>query len=127
MSSRKSRRTAGCATSITKLLPLAAACFLFSGCFWVVVGAGAGEAGYIAGQKDRTAGETVNDQWIHTKITAKLSGEDKLKSRHIDVDVNKGVVTLKGVAYSAEERRLAVALAKDTKGVTQVVDKLTVP
>ncbi len=98
-----------------------------NGCFLFVVGAGAGEAGYVAGQKDKTAGEAMSDQWIFTKVSSKLSGEDKLKSRHISVAVDKGVVTLSGIAYSAQERALAVALAKDTDGVKSVVDKLTVP
>lgn len=91
------------------------------------MGAGAGEAGYIAGQKDKTAGETVSDQWIYTKVSTKIASEDKIKSRHISVAVDKGVVTLTGVAYTKDERRLAVALAKDTKGVARVVDKLSVP
>jgi len=41
--------------------------------------------------------------------------------------VNKGVVTLSGVAESEQDRRYAVALAKDTNSVTSVLDRLTVP
>ena len=39
---------------------------------------------------------------------------------------NTSVVTLSGIVESAAERERAVRLAKETKGVTSVVDKLEI-
>lgn len=88
---------------------------------------GAAEGGYVAGQKDRGAGETVSDQWIHAKVKAALLGEGRLRSGHINVDVDKSVVTLRGLAHTEEERRLALALARSIKGVKDVKDELKLP
>jgi hyperosmotically inducible protein len=52
--------------------------------------------------------------------------DDHVKARTIDVDTSGSVVTLTGVVQSNEERDRAVRLARDTDGVTRVVDKLVV-
>lgn len=99
------------------LLPL-------QGCFWLLVGGGA-EAGYVAGQK-KSAGETVGDQWIHAKVKSSLVAEPKVAARNINVDVDHGIVKLKGVVASQEERAAAVAVARAVQGVRKVIDKLHV-
>ena len=81
----------------------------------------------MAGQKDRSTGEVLSDQWIFTKVKAGLTGEKDLNAGKIEVSVSRGVVTLKGLARTPKERRLAVAIAKTTKGVKDVVDDLTLP
>jgi osmotically-inducible protein OsmY len=52
--------------------------------------------------------------------------DDSVKARGIDVDTSRTVVTLSGVVRSADERDRAVRLARETEGVTKVVDKLRV-
>jgi osmotically-inducible protein OsmY len=42
------------------------------------------------------------------------------------VDTAGSVVTLSGVVQSADERERAVRLARETEGVTQVIDRLEV-
>jgi osmotically-inducible protein OsmY len=49
-----------------------------------------------------------------------------VRARTIDVDTQDGIVTLTGEARSAEERDQALKLARDTVGVKNVIDKLTV-
>lgn len=98
-----------------------------SGCFWVAVGGGAAETGYVAGQKDRSTSEVVSDQWIFTKIKAAFMEEEGIKSRRIDVSVHKGVVTLEGLVMSDKERRAAVAVAAHVKGVKHVINKIDLP
>ena len=44
----------------------------------------------------------------------------------IDIDTVGGVVTLRGNVASADERQRAVRLARETDGVTSVVDQLTI-
>jgi osmotically-inducible protein OsmY len=41
-------------------------------------------------------GNTIDDAWIHTKITAKLMGNKNTPARKINVDVMNNVVTLRG-------------------------------
>ncbi len=68
----------------------------------------------------------INDAWITTKVKTNFVNEDLLKGSDINVDSNNHVVTLKGTVTSAAGRARAVALAKSTKGVTRVVDALTI-
>lgn len=71
-------------------------------------------------------GEAITDAWITTKVKAQFVGEDALEGSDINVDTNDHVVTLKGTVASAAGRSRAVAIAKATKGVTRVVDDLTI-
>jgi osmotically-inducible protein OsmY len=52
--------------------------------------------------------------------------DDHVKARTINVDTSGSVATLSGVVTSADERKRAVQLARDTEGITRVVDKLEV-
>lgn len=63
---------------------------------------------------------------ITAKIKAKMALDDRVKAARIDVDTAGSVVTLSGRVASDAERARAVQLARDTDGVTSVVDKLTV-
>ena len=73
-----------------------------------------------------TAGEAITDAWITTKIKADFVNEDTLKGSDINVDTNNHVVTLKGTVASAAGKARAAAIAKTTKGVTSVVNNLTI-
>ena len=63
---------------------------------------------------------------ITAKIKAKMALDDRVKAANIDVDTAGSVVTLTGRVATDEERRRAVQLARDTDGVTSVVDRLAV-
>jgi len=63
---------------------------------------------------------------VTAKIKSKMALDDLVKARSIDVTTTKGIVTLRGTVSSAAEHDRAVQLAKETTGVTTVVDKLTV-
>lgn len=71
-------------------------------------------------------GEKISDAWITTKVNWFFVGEDTLKGSRIDVDTKNNVVTLSGTVTSQAGRTRAVALAKQTEGVKEVVDRLTV-
>jgi osmotically-inducible protein OsmY len=66
------------------------------------------------------------DAWITTKIQSKLVGDRDIHARDINVSTHDGVVTLKGHVLNEPLRQLAVTLAKNTDGVTQVVNQLDV-
>ena len=70
------------------------------------------------------ARDRFNDAWITTKIESKLVGDSDIKARDIGVSTQDGVVTLKGHVLNEPLRQLAETLAKNTDGVTQVVNQL---
>ena len=75
-----------------------------------------------AGSSDRKhPGAFVKDSAITVKIKAKLA-EDKISSlAHIKVDTDaKGAVVLGGTAKTQEQADKAVAIARETEGVTSV-------
>ena len=52
--------------------------------------------------------------------------DDTLDAIKIDVDTSDGVVTLTGTVGTEAQHQRAIQLAKETDGVRQVVDRLTV-
>lgn len=93
-------------------------------------GAKTGKALGTAGEKTKEAaaktGEAITDTWITSALATKFVDEPTLKDSNINVDTKDHVVTLKGTVMSAAGRARAVAIAKDTKGVTRVIDTLTI-
>ncbi len=99
---------------------------LLSGCMLVVAGGAGVEAGYIATQKEQTAGEVIDDQWITAKIKTKMLADPDVKALKINVDTEKGVVTLTGNVNSQEEMEKIAAIIKNTKGIKKFVNNLKV-
>src|SRR6476619_1065436 len=95
----------------------------------VIAVAGLGLAPQAAfAQATRTAGTTTakaEDSTLKSGIETRLKNSAAIKGDDIDVDVNKGVVTLKGTVHSQSQKAHAAALAK-VAGVTSVDNKLTV-
>lgn len=73
-----------------------------------------------------SAGEVVNDSWVTTKIKSKFVAADELDGSSIDVDTKDHVVTLSGAVKSRAQKQSALRIARETDGVKDVVDKLTV-
>jgi osmotically-inducible protein OsmY len=71
------------------------------------------------------AGAVLNEGALTAKIKSKMALDDLVRARTIDVTTSGQVVTLSGTVGSDAERTRAVQLARETAGVTQVVDKLT--
>lgn len=74
----------------------------------------------------RDAKQAVDDTWVTTKIQSKFFLDSDVKGRDINVNTNGGVVTLAGTVQSDAERRTAEMIARETTGVTQVVNQLKV-
>lgn len=68
----------------------------------------------------------MGDAWITTKIQAQYFLDADVKARNIDVTTANAIVTLTGIVHSDRERQQAVSIARNTDGVKNVVDKLTV-
>jgi hyperosmotically inducible periplasmic protein len=76
--------------------------------------------------QDRTIGERVDDATLNAKVKAKLVAERAGNLVKVNVDTKEGVVTLKGVVPTAEDKARAEELARLTAGVKSVVNELTV-
>ena len=70
--------------------------------------------------------QAVDAGSVTAKIKSKMALDDMVKARTINVDITGSVVTLTGTVESNQERERAVRLARETVGVTNVVDKLQV-
>jgi hyperosmotically inducible protein len=73
-----------------------------------------------------TVGASIDDAWIHTKLTSKLITDKDTPARKINVDVENGVVTLRGEVSTAAAKDEAERIAKDTEGVKRVRNLLKV-
>jgi len=71
-------------------------------------------------------GTSIKDSWVTLKIHSQFVPEDALKDSDIDVDTTNGVVMLNGTVASEAGRARAVAIAKATDGVKNVMDHLRV-
>ena len=69
--------------------------------------------------------EVIDDSAITTSIKTKLLADKKTSAIDIGVETTNGVVTLSGKVSSAPERAEALKIARHNKGVTHVVDKMT--
>jgi hyperosmotically inducible periplasmic protein len=67
-----------------------------------------------------------SDPGITTAVKAKLAADDTVKAYQINVDTADKVVTLSGAVETSTARDHAVMLARQTDGVRDVVDRLTV-
>ena len=85
-------------------------------------GAQIGEAVATGASEAQRAAEKAT---ITGKIKAKMALDDQVKALNIDIDTKGSVVTLSGLVRSETERKRAVDLARETDGVTSVVDHLT--
>ena len=74
----------------------------------------------------KTTGTQVDDAAITAKVKAKLAADGDINPFNIDVDSNEGVVTLQGRVAKEEARTKAEQLARDTDGVTRVINLIKV-
>jgi hyperosmotically inducible protein len=87
------------------------------------VGAEVGERTAVAADQAKRA---LNEGSLTAKIKAKMALDDSVKALNIDVDTTGSVVTLSGYVGSDAQRQRALLLARETAGVTQVVDRLQI-
>jgi hyperosmotically inducible protein len=67
-----------------------------------------------------------SDAGITTSVKSQLVADDAVKASQIDVDTRDRVVTLTGEVRTQEEERKAVEIARNTNGVRDVVDQVSV-
>lgn len=74
----------------------------------------------------KTFGDVIGDKVLVSKIKGKLMAEPGIRSMNIDVDAQKGVVTLTGVVYEPLLRDTIIRIAEETAGTIRVVDRIQV-
>ena len=85
-----------------------------------------GKAAELATDTADKLGDRVSDARLTAKIKSKMALDDHVKARAINVDTSDGVATLSGVVASGDERKRALQLARDTEGISRVIDELEV-
>ena len=84
-----------------------------------------GETAATANAVENVAGAGT-DAWMTASIQSRYFVDDEVRGRNIDVDTRNGVVTLRGTVGSYSERLLATAIARNTDGVREVHDEMTI-
>ncbi len=74
----------------------------------------------------KAAEETLSDGALTAKIKAKMALDDSVKALDLNVDTVNTVVTVTGKVRTQAERDRALALARETNGVRQVVDHIKI-
>ena len=87
------------------------------------IGAEVGERTAVAANEAR---RVLTDGQVTAKIKAKMALDDTVKALHVNVDTTGSTVTVSGVVDSAAQRERVLQLARETAGVTTVVDRLRV-
>jgi osmotically-inducible protein OsmY len=59
-------------------------------------------------------------------VKTKLAADSGVHSLDVHVDTDKGIVTLTGEVRNDAEKADAARIARDTKGVKRVIDRMTV-
>ena len=83
-------------------------------------------AGDAARQAGNAVLEKMDDAAITAQVSAGLAKDPTLSAIKIDVDTRDGVVTLNGPAPTQEAKDRATAIAQGVKGVSSVMNQLSV-
>jgi hypothetical protein len=66
------------------------------------------------------------DAGITTNVKTKLAADDMVKAYQVDVDTQNRVVTLSGDVETAAAKERAIMIARETDGVRDVIDQMSV-
>ena len=88
------------------------------------------QAGASIGEKvaegANKAEQLTRDAALTAKIRSKMALDDTIDASHIDIDTSGETVSLKGTVRSQHDHERALQLARETDGVTSVVDQLSI-
>ena len=92
----------------------------------LLVNAGLFNAGCSRGENDRTAGQSIDDAAVTTKVKAAFAQDPGVKAIDVKVTTFRGTVQLSGWVDTAAEKAKAEELAKTVPGVKSVENQITV-
>lgn len=96
-----------------------------SGCTSMLLGGG-GSAGRPIGADTRSSSAVADDERIRVIIRDRFAADRYLQGAAIDIDVRRGVVTLRGSVDRYAFRDQAIRLATDVAGVRRVVNQIVI-
>ena len=91
------------------------------GCALVLIVTGCGST-----ESDRSTGQVIDDTAIHAKVKAALVNDPVVSGTAINVDVERGVVTLDGAVNGEVEKRKAEEIVRGVTGVRSVQNNIVV-
>ncbi|HKB55561.1 MAG TPA: BON domain-containing protein [Ramlibacter sp.] len=94
--------------------------------FVILAGAAAITTGCAVVREQETVGAYVDDATITAQVKAKLVEDKNVDAGAVKVETLNGTVLLSGFAKSSAEKAQAESIARNTKGVRDVINKLTV-
>jgi osmotically-inducible protein OsmY len=94
--------------------------------FAVLAGATIVTTGCAVVREQETVGAYVDDATITTQVKAKLVADKTVDAGAVKVETLNGTVSLSGFAKSSAEKAQAEYIARNTKGVRQVLNHLDV-
>ncbi len=71
-------------------------------------------------------GEVTKDAWYTNEVKIRLLADEQVRGLDVHVETTKGVVYLTGMAQSVAERNRAIEVARQVKGVREVVSYIEV-
>lgn len=74
----------------------------------------------------KTAGQTMTDSGITASVQAKLTADNVSNFSRIDVDTERGIVSLNGVVQNAQQRDRAEQLTRQVGGVRGLNNNLQI-
>jgi osmotically-inducible protein OsmY len=83
-------------------------------------------AGCSRGENDRTAGQSIDDTAITTKVKAAFARDPGVSAMDVKVTTYRGTVQLSGWVNTAEEKARAGELAKTIPGVGTIDNQISV-
>ena len=79
-----------------------------------------------AGPQPETLREAVDDASITGQLKYELAGHKSTSALKTKVETENGIVTVRGIAASEEEKTLVTELAESIRGVASVRNQMTV-
>ncbi len=76
--------------------------------------------------ESRSTGQVIDDTAIHTKVKTALVNDPVVSGTAINVDVERGVVTLGGAVNGEVEKRKAEEIVRGVNGVRSVQNNIVV-
>ena len=82
------------------------------------------EASQVQAEESRTVPGAISDAATTASVKIALAFERGVRATDINVDTDRGTVTLNGEVGSEAERQLATKVAEDVEGVKEVVNRI---
>lgn len=77
-------------------------------------------------ENDSDALKRIQDVTLTARVKSRLVLNNIIRARNIDVDTHNSTVTLTGTVRNAQERELALQIARNTDDVKSVLDRLQI-